>query len=86
LLLIRNSKGDLLPTSVTTTGVVNPNRDDGPLGTSANPNGISFMEWSNNLARIWSMQGKMVHVWFTAAASPTEVLPPDKPDGLLEAN
>jgi len=71
-----------LPTSVATTGVTNPQLGSGPLATGQNPNGVSFMEWSNSLARIWSMQGRTVRVWFTPTQSDTEVLPPQNPSGL----
>jgi hypothetical protein len=85
LLLIEDDKEKLLPTGVTTTGVVNPALADGPLASSINPNGVSFMEWSNSLARIWSMQGKPARVWFTPSLSTAEVLPPDATAGLKEA-
>lgn len=84
LLLIDDGKGRL-PTAVITSGVQNPGLGDGPLSTGANPNGVSFMEWSNNLARVWRSQGGKVTAWFTAGPSPTEVIPPDKTDGLFKA-
>jgi hypothetical protein len=62
------------PTGVATTGVVNPNLGSGPLSTGSNPNGVSFMEWSNSLARIMAKQGQKVRCGFTPHKSDTEVL------------
>jgi hypothetical protein len=78
LLLIDNK-----PTGVATSGVVNPSSPPGPLSTGTNPNGVSFMEWSNSLARIMSKQGKMVRCGFTKDESNTEVLFDPKTDKLL---
>lgn len=72
----------LFPTSVPTQGVTNPGLGVGPLGTIANPNGVSFMEWSNSLARIFASQGKTVTAWFTSDKSIPEVLPPADPSTL----
>jgi hypothetical protein len=63
------------PTGVATSGVVNPSFPAGSLGTSQNPNGVSFMEWSNSLARIMAKQGQKVRCSFTAERSDVEVLP-----------
>jgi hypothetical protein len=65
---------DDFPTGVATSGVVNPNSDPGPLSTGSNPNGVSFMEWSNSLARIMGKQGQKVRCGFTPDESDTEVL------------
>jgi hypothetical protein len=51
---------DDFPTGVATSGVVNPNFPPAPLSTGSNPNGVSFMEWSNSLARIMAKQGQKV--------------------------
>lgn len=65
------------PTMVPTSGPVFPNStpaDNTPLVTTANPNGVSFMEWSNNLAKVLQMQGKKVVCYFTKEESNTEVV------------
>jgi hypothetical protein len=85
LLLIDGGDEKLLPTAVATSGVTNPELPVGQLATATNPNGVSFMEWSNSLARISSNQGKIVRVWFTACESIAEVLPPDTVSSLIEA-
>jgi hypothetical protein len=89
LLLIDDGEGPL-ETSVQTVGGSNPGLADGPISTGANPNGVSFMEWSNNLARVWRSQGRKVTAWFTPGPSLTEVLPEKsgdvyKTDGLYKA-
>ncbi|MEA2837346.1 MAG: hypothetical protein QOD89_1896 [Bradyrhizobium sp.] len=61
-------------TGVATTGVVNPGFPPAPLSTGSNPNGVSFMEWSNSLARILAKQGQKVRCGFTAGESDIEVL------------
>jgi hypothetical protein len=73
-----------MATAVATSGVQNPGLGSQPLATGLNPNGVSFMEWSNNLARIWDRQGKPVTAWFTSEKSTTEVVPPEKHDSLIE--
>jgi len=83
-LLLIDDGSVALATSLATSGVQNPGLGDGPLGTPANPNGVSFMEWSNNLARLWASQGKTVVAWFTAAPSIEEIVPPAKTDGLFK--
>jgi hypothetical protein len=65
---------DDFPTGVATSGVVNPNFPPAPLSTGSNPNGVSFMEWSNSLARIMAKQGQKVRCGFTPDKSDTEVL------------
>jgi hypothetical protein len=74
--------GDPLKTGVATTGLSQPNLPPTALASNSNPNGVSFMEWSNSLARIFARQGDLVVCWFTAEPSPTEVLWPDDPSGL----
>jgi hypothetical protein len=64
-----------LPISVATSGIANPQLGTQPLGTLANPNGVSFMEWSNSFARIMAWQGQKVTCYFTPKPSDTEVLP-----------
>jgi hypothetical protein len=65
---------DNFPTGVVTSGVVTPNFDPGPLSTGSNPNSVSFMEWSNSLARIMAKQGQKVRCGFTLHESNDEVL------------
>lgn len=67
-------KVDGLDTIVPTTGPVMPNAGDGTLATSYNPNAVSFMEWSNSLARIMDKQGQEVECMFTDTPTDTEVL------------
>ncbi|MBB6130945.1 hypothetical protein [Mucilaginibacter lappiensis] len=64
------------PTMVITTGPTFPGPDAsvGPLITIANPNGVSFMEWSNNMASILQKQGQQVKCYFTKEPSFHEVL------------
>lgn len=66
------------PTSVKTTGVQLPGSPQ-TLSTGGNPEAVSFMEWSNNLARIWASSGRTVTGWFTADESVSERLPKSKP-------
>lgn len=66
------------PTGVTTTGITNPGFDPATLTTGSNPDGVSFMEWSNSLARIMAKQGKKVRCTFTAEPAEDELLPSDK--------
>ncbi|MGB8840491.1 MAG: hypothetical protein WCC64_05435 [Aliidongia sp.] len=63
------------PISVPTSGIANPQLGTQPLGTQDNPNGVSFMEWSNSFARIMAWQGHKVTCYFTPEPSDTEVLP-----------
>jgi hypothetical protein len=65
---------DEFPTGVATSGIVNPGFDPAPLATGSNPNGVSFMEWSNSLSRIMAKQGKKVRCGFTPHKSDAEVL------------
>ena len=62
------------PTMVPTSGPVFPNGDSTPLITTANPNGVSFMEWSNNLAYVLQKQGQKVTCYFTKKKSKDEVV------------
>lgn len=60
---------------VPTSGPVFPDGDSATLATSTNPNAVSFMEWSNSLARIMHLQGQIVECEFTAHQhADTEVL------------
>ena len=59
-------KVDGLDTVVPTMGPVMPARADAALGTVINPNAVSFMEWSNSIARILHKQGQDVECTFTA--------------------
>jgi hypothetical protein len=73
-----------LPTGVATTGTTNPGFPAGPLATGPNPNGVSFMEWSNSLARIIAKQGQKIRCGFTAHKSENEVLfDKDHPKSLI---
>jgi hypothetical protein len=56
---------DGFDTTVPTTGPTLPNAEAGTLATAANPNAVSFMEWSNSLARIMGKQGEWVECQFT---------------------
>lgn len=62
------------PTMVPTYGPVFPGGDNTSLKTAANPNGVSFMEWSNNLAAVLQKQGKEVVCHFTEHKSVEEVV------------
>jgi hypothetical protein len=54
------------PTMVITTGPVFPQGNPQPLVTVANPNAVSFMEWSNSLAEtLYRKQGTKVVCEFT---------------------
>lgn len=53
------------PTMVVTTGPTLPNAGVGTLATVNSPNAVSFMEWSNSLARIMDKQGQLVECEFT---------------------
>lgn len=57
---------DGFDTMVLTTGPVFPDGTSGTLASVANPNAVSFMEWSNSLARIMDKQGEWVECLFTA--------------------
>jgi hypothetical protein len=61
-------------TMVVTSGPLFPGGDSQPLITTANPNGVSFMEWSNSMVEVLQKQGKEVTCHFTAEKSPAEVL------------
>ncbi len=63
-------------TVVKTTGTLLPGFPPYDLGTPLTPNGVSFMEWSNSLARIFSAQGKTLTCYFTPGKSDPEVLLP----------
>jgi hypothetical protein len=52
-------------TMVLAQGPALPGGTVGPLGTQQNPNAVSFMEWSNSLARILHKQGQEVDCEFT---------------------
>lgn len=70
-------------TMVLTQGPVFPDDSSagGTLATSVNPNAISFMEWSNSLARIMAKQGQEVVCTFTAKPSSVEVPAPNLASG-----
>ncbi|MCU7375877.1 hypothetical protein PEC18_35005 [Paucibacter sp. O1-1] len=59
-------RADGFDTMVLTTGPVFPGGSAGTLATTSNPNAVSFMEWSNSLARIMAKQGQDVECEFTA--------------------
>jgi hypothetical protein len=70
-------KFDGHPTGVVTQGPVFPGGDSTTLATQSNPNAVSFMEWSNSLARVFDKQGQDVECEFTEAqgdAAAVEVL------------
>lgn len=62
------------PTMVATSGPVFPDGDSVPLRTEANPNGVSFMEWSNSMVNVLQKQGQQVACYFTAETSTHEVV------------
>ncbi|MBE5320837.1 hypothetical protein IM793_16835 [Pedobacter sp. MR2016-19] len=66
------------PTMVATSGPVFPDGDSIPLITAANPNGVSFMEWSNSMAQVLQKQGQEVICHFTIGPSKTEVVALEK--------
>ncbi|MFZ6746496.1 hypothetical protein ACO0LC_24960 [Undibacterium sp. JH2W] len=64
-----------LDMGVLTTGPTVPEEGPITLASAANPNAVSFMEWSNSFARILHLQGQMVECEFTADKdADTEVL------------
>lgn len=69
---------DHKPTMVATSGPVFPRGDSVPLITAANPNGVSFMEWSNSMAQVLQKQGQEVVCHFTVGPSKTEVVALEK--------
>ncbi|WP_426295093.1 hypothetical protein ACN9ML_10245 [Dyadobacter endophyticus] len=62
------------PTMVATSGPVFPDGDSVALRTEANPNGVSFMEWSNSMVNVLQKQGQQVVCYFTAETSTLEVV------------
>ena len=64
---------DGLPTGVKTTGPIFPQTTDTQdLFSSGNPNGVSFMEWSNSIARVIAKQGQTVACEFNADPIPND--------------
>jgi hypothetical protein len=61
-------------TMVTTEGPAFPNGDPGKLASALNRNAVSFMEWSNSLARIIDKQGQEIECEFTDQPAPEEVM------------
>lgn len=57
---------DGFDTGVLTSGPVFPDGDPVTLASHANPNAVSFMEWSNSLARILAKQGQDIECEFTS--------------------
>jgi hypothetical protein len=67
-------------TMVLTSGPVFPQGSSGTLSNQGNPNAVSFMEWSNSLARIMAKQGQEVLCEFTKdKPATTEVIAPKDP-------
>lgn len=62
------------PTMVSTLGPVFPDGDNISLKTDDNPNGVSFMEWSNSMVNVLQKQGKEVICHFTAEPSKEEIV------------
>lgn len=62
------------PTMVSTSGPVFPDSSSQPLITTVNPNGVSFMEWSNSMVNVLQKQGEKVKCHFTAQKSDHEVV------------
>jgi hypothetical protein len=69
------------PISVLTQGPVFPGGTSQTLATQTNPNAVSFMEWSNSIARIIQKQGQEVVCEFNENPIPNdyEVLPAGTP-------
>jgi hypothetical protein len=72
----------MFDTNVLTQGPTFPdngsaNNTNGTLVTQSNPNAVSFMEWSNSMARILHLQGKLVQCEFSARGADTEILASD---------
>lgn len=61
-------------TMVSTSGPTTPNGSSISLKTADNPNGVSFMEWSNNLAQVLQKAGQTITCHFTAEVSQEEVV------------
>ncbi|MFM7357246.1 MAG: hypothetical protein ACKO1T_01590 [Sediminibacterium sp.] len=61
-------------TMVQTFGPQFPEGSNVALKTESNPNGVSFMEWSNSMVNVLQKQGKKVVCHFTAQASKEEVI------------
>ena len=61
-------------TTLVTTGPVFPGGPTGTLATTANPNAVSFMEWSNLLAAVLRKTGQTVECEFVKAPADTEVV------------
>ena len=62
------------PTMVPTSGPVFPGGPNNPLITTSNPNGVSFMEWSNSMVQVLQKQGQVIMGHFTARTSKEEVV------------
>jgi hypothetical protein len=60
------------PTGVLTTGPVFPGGDAITLANANNPSAVSFMEWSNSLARIAAKQGQEVVCEFNENPIPND--------------
>ena len=77
------------PTMVETKGPAFPGGISHTLLVPSNPNGISFMEWSNSMVDLLQQQGQMVKCFFTPEVSDEEVLYDEKKQYLevmLEVN
>lgn len=57
--------GKCHPISVPTSGPTMPDAGSSDLITTDNPNGVSFMEWSNNLVDVLQLQGQTITGYFT---------------------
>jgi hypothetical protein len=62
------------PTMVSTSGPIRPGAASEPLKTADNPNGASFMEWSNSLADVLQKKGQKVTCHFTKLPSSKQVV------------
>lgn len=62
------------PTMVATEGPTFPDGSNLPLRPGYNPNGVSFMEWSNTMAFVLQKQGEEVICHFTKEPSINEVV------------
>lgn len=67
----------------TASGPVLPGADSGPLVTTANPNGVVFLEWSNSLAAILQKAGQKVRCEFTREKQTVEQPPAKEGETLV---
>jgi hypothetical protein len=69
----------------TVTGPRLPGGDPIQLGTMVNPNGVTFFEWSNSLARVVAKAGTTVTCVFTADVAVQPQAPPESSTPVIRA-